>query len=362
MAGKIIILGGYGRAGRAVARKLLAVDSDVAVGIAGRRLDAARQAKRDLQRDFPHSQMTAVRVDATDRDSLDEAFAGCELAVVCVPFSDNGPLVVRAAASAGIDYVDLNPDEAKHATLRELGPEFERTGQRFLSDAGINPGCPSMLVRLVAQRVQGPSKVRLASLYQDDALAYAGARDMIVHAARKARVYRDQRWRAAPALSVRRVDFGERFGRRFSVPVDLDELTDLPRELGLAELELRQAGLNPLADCILLVGGALGVQRSTTALDWTTRLLRWAVSWSTPPLGLVLQVDAASPDGQRRCIRLSHDDLYEATAIPVVAAVQQIRAGVVEPGWRFMGHGVDAELFAEQLEKLGMAITRWSTS
>jgi hypothetical protein len=50
-------------------------------------------------------------------------------------------------------------------------------------------------------------------------------------------------------------------------------------------------------------------------------------------------------------MRLHHPDVYRATAIPVVAALQQLMAGDLPAGTAFMGHAVQPDTFRHQIEQ-----------
>ena len=125
MQQRILLLGGYGRAGAAIANVLLTHHPTAHISLAGRRPDAARKAASRLAAEHPDATVDAFPVDATNRTDLREAFNTCDLAVVAAPFRDNGPMVVETAADTGIDYIDISPDTAKtDAPERLEEPEF----------------------------------------------------------------------------------------------------------------------------------------------------------------------------------------------------------------------------------------------
>ena len=71
----ILILGGYGNAGRVVAEGLLK-ETDCRIVVAGRNFHAATEAAADLDRRYCGNRALAAHVDASDLGSLAAKFAG----------------------------------------------------------------------------------------------------------------------------------------------------------------------------------------------------------------------------------------------------------------------------------------------
>ena len=110
----VLVLGGYGNAGSAITRLLLA-HSDHGIRIAGRHPDRARALIDELgaqDAEWP-ARLEAVRVDASDRASLASALEGVDLIIAAAGTSRSAGTAVAAALSAGVDYLDIQVGHAK---------------------------------------------------------------------------------------------------------------------------------------------------------------------------------------------------------------------------------------------------------
>lgn len=351
---RILILGGYGRAGYEIADLLLS-HTTVTLTLAGRHLNRAKAAAAKLNRGHGGDRATAAEVDITNPKSVAHVFAHCDLVIVTVPFKGNSAeIVIPAAVDAGIDYVDINADSAKHQVFARQRLAIEHGQQIFLTEAGIMPGCPAVMVRRVAKRLDFPISIAIGSLMRDPQMPSGSIYDMVAHAGKSSEVYRQGAWREASPLAFRQMDFGKPQGSSLCVPVSLAELKALPEQLPINELAVYQAGINPIADFIFLLWGGLGLSRTEWGITWGMRLFQWANRHFTPPpYGITLALYYQ----QQRCLMLHHEDVYRGTAIPVVAAVQQILAGTIPRPWQgFMGLGVEPEAFFSALEKLGLRL------
>ena len=356
----IIILGGTGRAGRAIATLLLE-HAPVAVVLAGRSRERAQAAADQLNRTVP-DRVSAVQVDVTDPASLRAAFTGCRLVIVCVPFTDHAAQhVITAALDAGIDYIDINTDAAKHRVFAQYASRMQQGRSVLLTEAGIIPGCPALLLRQAARELEHLDEVTIGSLMRDPQMPRGSAADIVTHAGTPAQRYQDGQWQQAGPFVYRRLDFGPPFGKRVTVPVMLPELHALPDPLPVRRLAVYQAGFNPVLNLVLLLWNLLGLNRSVRGRQWGIDLFLWANRrFSSPPYGIVVLLEAT---GQRAGtahtwrVALRHTDVYVATAIPVVAGVLQLLdERIARPQQGFLGHLVEPERFLADCERMGLRV------
>lgn len=358
----ILVLGGYGSAGRTIARLLLQATDVQKVIIAGRNEAKARRQSEALAAEFGPERVSPLVVDADDRIGLGQALAQVDLVIVCLAYrGDQAANVLQAVLEQGIHYIDLSPDAQKQTALRPLAEQLAARGCIVLTEAGIVPGCPSMLVRLAADTLDSVQEITLSSLYRDRDLAYDGAYDLASHAREPFVVYKQDRWQQVSVLAARRVFFGQRFGWQLALPVHLNELKNLPQKLGIESLSLYQGSLNPVSDGLLLLWKLLSFLRSARMLSRFVRLFLWTTRRFTQrPFGLVQQVTAdGMKDGrsQKFTATLSQREMYLATAIPVVAAACQILDGTIkQAGLQFMGHAVQPRRFIDDMAQFGMGV------
>lgn len=357
----VLALGGYGRAGKHIADLLLSNTEEMRVIIAGRNRSKAKQAVDKLNDHYPGHRAFPLILDAGNPSNLKAAFGLCRLVIVSMPYQnrDQAQAVLNAAVSAGIHYIDLNADAAKTRILKGLEQQIQAQNQIFLLGSGIIPGCPSVLARFAGEYFDSIRSVRLASSVVDPDIPYGGAFDLISHTKKPVLSYRAGRWRKVSPFSVKSLEFGDRFGKRLVAPVMLAELEDIPNLLGLDSLKMYQGGLNAWAGLLLLVWSGLKLARWKWGVQLGTRLFLWANrKFTRPPFGLELRMESVGvKNGQleRLTVSLRHEDVYLATAIPVVASVKAIFNGdICAPDSQYMDHAVNPIRFMEQLEQLGM--------
>ncbi len=359
----ILILGGYGNAGRKIAQLLLQATAVKHIIIAGRHAQKAQELSDKLASKFGRTRVSAHAVDAGDEAGLRKAVAQTDLVIVCLGYRGNqAEIMLRVVLDSGIHYIDLTPDKEKQALFGSQANQLASRGCIVLTEAGIIPGCPSVLTRLAAKKFDKVTNVTLASLYRDRDMAYAGAYDLISHARQQpAAVYEQGQWRRASLLRLRRIFFGDRFGYQLALPVSLNELGSLPKRLKIEQLRLYQGSLNPVTDTILLLWQIFSLLQSERLAKLVTRLLLWSIRHFTrPPFGIVQRIVAEGMrNGRSRqfTFTLSQTDMYLATAIPVVAAAGQILQGLItQSGLQFMGHAVQLLPFIKEMERLGMGL------
>jgi saccharopine dehydrogenase-like NADP-dependent oxidoreductase len=349
----ILILGGYGRAGLEIARLLLN-HTTARVTLGGHTLEKAQNAANSLNENHPGERVLAKDVDATQRESLQKAFAECDIVIVCVPYkSDSAEKVITAALEAGIDYIDINNDPGKHDVFAQMQDRIRQGDSIFMTEAGIIPGCPAVMLRYIAAIQDDLRNVAVSVVMLDDHMPRGSAHDMIDHAGQTAKIYRAGRWQAASPFHATRIDFGSPFGKRLCVPIDLAEMHAPAKQLSIDSLIVYQSGFNPAVNSVFALWKLLGLSRFEAGLRLGVDLFMWANrNFTPPPHGIQLILEA---DQQR--LSLYHDDVYVGTAVPVVAAVMQLLdCNLYRPQQGYMGHIIEPTRFMNDLKQLGIKI------
>jgi len=165
---RILILGGYGNAGRLIADGLLR-ETDVELVIAGRRSDRAEAVARELGERHSTQRVSACTVDAADTESLHTALAEVDCLIVASSTTQLTSLVAEAALDVGVDYFDIQiSSPAKTAALTSLEPRIMKAGRCFITDGGLEPGVPGALVRYAATQCDRLERASVAALLQVD--------------------------------------------------------------------------------------------------------------------------------------------------------------------------------------------------
>ena len=349
------ILGGYGRAGRAVSR-LVAQERKWRVICAGRTASKAEAWANQIGIDW-----AAVDVDRPD-DLLDH-LRDVDVVLVALPFQGERSRpegIVDAAIQTGTDYLDIIPDPEKWPVLQDRKTAVQKAGLCLLTEGGIVPGMPSALVRRDLERFDGAEDVELACVMRDPKMGTGGMHDIVAHLADPAQKIDGGELISAGWSEGKSVAFGPPYGDLRTVPSWLRELDRFEGTEGIERLQFQQAGMHPVLDAwfalLMLTGLArteFGVGIGTTVAD---RLNRWL---APGPSGLMLQCTTRGRihgRQRRRRTRLFHPDVYESTAIATVAALDQLLAGSIPSGIHYMGGAVDPEQMLDAIEQLGMRV------
>ena len=367
---RILILGGYGAAGRLIARHLLA-RTGANVILAGRSIDRARTVAGELNAEFAGARASSAMVEAADERGLREALRDAQLLVVSAPTTRHTEGVVRAALDAGVDYLDIQLSDAKLAVLRSFASRIEQEGRCFITEAGFHPGLPSAMVRYAANQV-GDIEAATVACYLNvgTSLPYSEAADelMEVFGNYQAQVFRDGAWTKKGSFTSTAVEFGGDIGRRRCYPMFFEELRALP---GMFPA-LRNAGFyiadsHWLVDWVLVPLAILGMKIAPRlTIRPAGKLVWWGMrTFSRPPAVVHLRVEARGRlhgTPVTAVATVSHDDAYELTAIPVVAYLLQYLDGSARRhGLWMMGHIAEPVRLFRDMAELGARVTSTAT-
>ena len=364
---RIVMLGGSGNAGRAIATLLApTLGSGDELVIAGRdrdRLAAAREAVVTAAR------VETRRVDLDDRAASRAALDGAGLVIVTAARPDLVGALAREALEAGADWFDtLLSTATKWEALRRLEPRIQASGRCFVTDGGFHPGLPAVLARRAAEYLDelhtADVMAGLRIDWKADTLADSTVDEMLDEFSdfdltawvdgRQQRL----RWSQCP-----RVDFGPPIGSQVVVPMPLEEMRLLPELLpGLRRCGLYITGFGPVMDYLVLPVVTLlaPVRRLRPAVRRLTRWSMGRLATAPPPHRLVVQLDAEGrKDGSPARVRLSvaGEDGYLVTAAPAVACLRQLRDGTIRrPGLHLQGHLVEPGPTLAALAEAGLEV------
>ena len=216
----VLLLGGSGEAGRPLASLLLR-ETRARVIIAGRNLLRARAVADSLGRAFP-GRVSAAEVDAADPKSVVRAVMGVDLLVVAASVARHTAILADACMARGVDWFDLMYAPQREAVLAERADEIRDRGRCFITDGGLNPGLPAVLVRQAARYVDRLERADVAAYVGVDwrrvGPADATAEELVdALRAHESGVIEDGRWRRL-GIGRRRgivsADLGVPYGRR----------------------------------------------------------------------------------------------------------------------------------------------------
>ncbi len=358
---QFLVLGGYGLAGRLIARMLLEY-TPVSLIVAGRHGDQAAQLAAELNDVFSGERARGIAADATNPASLAEAFRDVSLVIDCTPTTQHISKVTRAVLDAGVDYLDILYGPNKVNTLKDLESEIEQKGLCFITEAGYHPGLPSVFVRYAAEQLN-PLESAVVGGLLNVPLPYTEAVEDLVREIEHsgAGEYKDGAWHTMTWNSTgRKFDFGPPHGVRSCFPMEFHEMRALPERYGLRETGFYIASLNWFADMVVFLPWYVF---KLGRFDWGARLGAKLLVWSAktfarPPYEVVLKVEAEGcVEGRPMRLDFSarHPDGYVFTAIPVVACLLQYLDGTIrQPGLWIMGQAVEPGRMIRDMERMGV--------
>lgn len=362
---RILILGGYGETGRLLAHHLLERTRAELV-LAGRNLGTAESLANELRAKHGRDRVSAARADAASPDDMQRALRYVDFLLVAAPTGQHAETVARAALTAGVDYLDVQLDANKLATLQALATEIEAAGCCFITEAGFHPGLPSALVRYAAARLDSLEQATVGCyLNMGQSLPYTEAVDELMEVFRdyQGQVLAEGKWTRRGSYDIRKIDFGGEIGIRRGFSMFFEELRSLPQMIPtLRDMGFYMSETHWIVDYLLtplvLLGLKLAPRRGVRPLG---RMLWWGMGrFSRPPYLVSLKIEATGrPDGAsgRLELSLSHPDGYELTAIPVVACLLQVLDGSARrPGLWMMGHLVDPSRLLVDMEEMGVTV------
>lgn len=366
----ILILGGYGNTGLPIAKYLLS-HTDACITLAGRSLERARSVATGLNADHNYHRVDAVRADASDMQSLRQVFHGKDMVVVASSTVEYAEQVVRCAIECKLDYFDVQVSTKKLELLQYFSKEIEDAGLCFITDGGFHPGLPAAMVRYAADRFDRLESANVGSVIQIDWGALNLSPATIEEFVREfidfnTLHFKDGRWQTMSTVQMMIpvfMEFGGEYGRRYCIPMFLEEMRRLPEDFrSLSQTGFFVGGFNWFVDWFLSPVIMLGLKLfPKTGIRPMSRLMLWGLkTFSRPPYGTLLKLEARGmKNGNHHSMDMliSHADGYELTAIPAVACLMQyLDESARKPGLWLQAHIVEPTRFFNDMENMGAKI------
>lgn len=154
--GTVVVLGGYGSVGRAVAHTLAEwFPGDVVVaGRDGARADALASSSGGA--------ITARQVDATKPDDVRRVLEGARVVVMCIEQANKA--VARACLERGIHYVDVSASDDLLSAIAQLDPLAREHAATAVLSVGLAPGLTNLLARRAYERLPSATRIDITLL------------------------------------------------------------------------------------------------------------------------------------------------------------------------------------------------------
>lgn len=362
----ILILGGYGEAGRHIAHNLLK-ESNVQIILAGRNGIKAQKVAAELNAHFGGNRVTICQLDAADQPALEKAFRKTQVVVVASSTSMFTRQVVQAALQAGIDYMDIQYSTSKLKILTSFAEEIRQRGLCFITEGGFHPGLPAAMVRYLAPEFDYLETAHIGSVIKINwktlQLSPATIEEFVLEILDFQPVFfSNGKWQRN-WKHQRTFDFGKTFGKQKCTAMFLEELKALPIQYpSLKQIGFYVGGFNWFVDNILLLPSMVALKLGPTiALKPISRLIYWGLKkFSRPPFGTQLLLEAGGYKKDKRItqhFKIEHEDGYLLTALPVVACLlQYLDSSIRQPGLWLQGNVVEPQRFFADLKRMGTTI------
>lgn len=233
---RILVLGAYGLAGRAIVERL-AAKTGWPLTAAGRRADKLAALRAETGGD----RVDTLVLDAADTAALRAACTEAAFVINAVgPFARGGAAIARAVVECGVPYLDCANEQEHYRNLAPLDAVAREHGVPLITAAGAIPGLSTLVITRLLERTPGADAVDYCWAQFRHARAESGLASMmggLLEAAGRPVAVRDGR--PVPVVmgrSVRDVDLPEPFGRRRLLEVPTIEALTLPERFPLREL------------------------------------------------------------------------------------------------------------------------------
>jgi saccharopine dehydrogenase (NAD+, L-lysine-forming) len=147
---KVIVLGGCGAVGSVAVKTLAAQDifSQIIIG------DINRQRADTILSENPQNNISFLKVNAEDSQSIRSAIAGCDLVINCIgPFYKTVKTILAQVITAKINYVDVCDDVDVTLEIFELHEKAKTAGITALIGMGSSPGATNLLAKFAADHL-----------------------------------------------------------------------------------------------------------------------------------------------------------------------------------------------------------------
>jgi saccharopine dehydrogenase (NAD+, L-lysine-forming) len=356
-----LILGGSGQTGRLIA-ELLLQETDVQLILAGRNLAKAQTTANGLNQKFDGNRVSAQRVDAADPENLKKAFRQIDFVVVSSSTLAYVENVTKAALAAGIGYFDHQATSfEKIKILESMRDDIKQAGCCFITEGGVVPGAPAMLMRYIAPYFDRLEIAYTAFVMQEKEVPLA---ETLIELKKEWKnyqplVFKDGKWNFTETAEF---DFGMPFGKQSCTACYLDELKVMQNTIS----SLKETGFfigmlanNWVVKYICRPLNLVLPKNSPKAAKRSAKLLCWGMAFNKPPYLAVTMLEAKGWKDDKYItmrVKLSHESSYFATAVLAVACLLQYISGDIKPGLWYQAHVVETKRMMSDIERLGIEV------
>nr|MBC8228153.1 hypothetical protein [bacterium] len=315
------------------------------------------------KKEFSPDRISARYADASDVESLRKAFRNIDFVLVAATTTKWAKQIAETALEASIDYLDIYFQQDVYPVLETMNQRIKQAGRCFITQAGFHPGLPAVYVRQGAQYFDRYDKAIIAFAMNARIEESESVLEIVDSIADyKPEFYQNGKWKIGTYKDAIKIDYGNRFGVRNSMPLDMVEIKALPEMFSLRETGIFTTGFNWFTDYLLVPLMMLShkVKKGSFRHFWAKLLIFGINKFSSAKEGVVFLLQAeGEKDGKRQKIKIlsEHDSGYDFTVIAVIACLKQYFDGSIrKPGLWMMGHIVDPDRLFGDMEEMDVKI------
>lgn len=159
MTDRVLILGGRGRIGSAVAQDLVA-NTQAEITVTGRPTSSEVMARQQAE-----AQVQFLALDLADQEGLREAIAASSLVIHCAgPFLYRDAGVLKTCIEGGVDYLDVSDNRAFTRKALDCCEAAAEAGVTAVVNSGIFPGISNSMVRHDVEQLDAVDRIHLSYL------------------------------------------------------------------------------------------------------------------------------------------------------------------------------------------------------
>lgn len=363
MSQRILIVGGGGRIGQAVARDLLRCTAAEML-LAGRH--PARLAPI-VDALGGRVDCVAVDLDRATVDGLQPLLAGVDLAVQCLgPFRTRPPTLLAACIVAGVNYVDVCDDKRATQVRLGLNDAARAAGISALIDTGTFPGIDNVLVADALARNPQADTVRLHFFCAGSGGGGFGVlQTTFLAIAQPYAELHDGQWVDIPSYRGRRVvDFAAPLGRHPVYNFEVPELWSLSKCFPQLRTVTSQFGSTPELwnwASAALAAAPDALRQDSDFLNRGAEFILPLVHWLDQFVGdaLGIRIEVSAPDGTGEVIQFYAPSTVEAVGWATGAAAQMVLSGeIADAGVLLPETHIPPQRYIAELLGRGATITR----
>lgn len=367
---KILLIGGYGEAGKRIAEYALRYLNKIEIVIAGRNVEKAQSLADTLNQEGQTNRASARRVDVADESDLTKAMREVDFVINASSTTAYTEAVVKAVLASGTDYLDMQlSSPTKLAVLRQHQAAFKTNNNCFITDGGFHPGMPAALIRCAAAQLDTLESGNVYCAMKLDWASLKIAQDTIREFVDEFKTFNmtyleNGQW-VHPGWSkaARHYGFGAPYGNEVCMPMYLEEFRELKAQVPtLQSSGLFISGFNPIVDLLIAPMMMMGLKILPKRLhNKLAQFFYWGLCLSKPPFGIRLIAECKGTKNEQPAtlqITVDHQDGYVLTAIPVVACVKQYMENDLRTaGLQFQATLVKPIQFLNDIAQMGLNIT-----